>query len=1206
LSVRPTKPRPAPTRSARATKAKEAPAPPKRAFAPKAVFVSPKAEPKPGPWAANPGAGSVNTPGPWAITGPGLWTAGEPAAVAAASAVAPPQARPLLDLAAASDSVTSRIRQSVPSDSASVDPALAKANGWHAAFLASALSSVGPGNPKPVQSAFESVADTLADLGRVLDGPGAEATRPDRPDGGVLDPADVPLTESDAVRLGVQALKAKFPNAEVRIVATRAGQGILDRAIAPSEILLELERTRPDGKKVVNHFQVDQPALQNSATGQGLIQRSVPAQRAFLGGLADDGNVIAGFLRDEKPALDRVLVRVDTDPAGAPQAIQTLITNIPGVEKFFAYERAHAQELAAPVVSAYAQAVGNQGEPLTGEPLVSTLGFALGAIPNNPALQGAADQSVSAPFFVGDVRQAVVRVSAQVEAAAKDARARGGTGSVSVVPVTVSPTEGVSAIVPLFKVLGPNGDSQFVDHHGRRYPSFKNWEQSNTLPRGLMTFPREGTLTDPPALETRNTPAVVDTFAERARNVAVTGAEVTLGAAAVVGIGAAMASGLGEVGLVGTGVLGVATTAASLTGSAAALGGLVLLGDTATQLGDLALHHEDLNPISSPRARSHWLMLGATAASALTAGSSSAALKATRFGLNSAVGIDGLAQLSRNWSELSWDQRAYQLLLNSYFVKGAAGELVRSKAPQLALAGARAGLEGVREAGAKVRDAVALRLQKPSAALSESAAALEALERAYQNALSLNDRRAAATARRKYEAEANRHVQLLEQENFQKTRHGEPPRAVPQVQAGGVERLAMDRVWGKVSEALSKDVPKTMAGVGAQLGKLGFAPVGSTNGAIQVFRKGAVQITVRALSAFKKIGKSGFAIEIQQGQRARPALARSGGALVEGVPISHEYWHLMERSYQQVSEQIRKGAQGAGLPTTREGLWAQRDRGRSRANLAQRAQVARAVQARVTRAHALMDALDAKGKLPDRILLYTEGHDGAGKGSTSKAIEAALVRKGYEIKRVAFKGPTEAQRALHWLDRFREQLPPAEAGKRVAVIWDRGPVGDIAYGKQDLAAITAKANELNAFFSGAEANGVKVLGYNLGVSNVQRASVFGKRLAMAEEAARVVEQLSKALPAKPTPAQLAKFEAAKASLGRVQAALGVADLKAFDSNTRVVSRVNQFGQQLTHIRLIDGSYRSGAKIDVVDGFVQELERMSSAAQTQAHQTPVAP
>jgi hypothetical protein len=584
------------------------------------------------------------------------------------SAARSSEAWALLDLVTASGALTDKIRANVPSDLATVDLKRAQAQGWQAAFVASALSSVGPGNPEPVRRAFAKAEGTLAELGRVLDGPKANRPRPDRLDGGVIDnPIDI-LTEADAVRLGAQALKARFPDATVRIVATGSGQGIVDRVLEPGRVLLELERKLPEGKLLVSHFRPDLHALQASLE-EPLLDAPVQSQRAFLRKLPDELGAIGGFLAEEKPALDRVLVRVDLDDAGEPKQIQTSISGVPGAQKYFAYERAHAGELAAGVVNTYAEFVGTQGRRLSGEELVSTVGFALGAVPNNKQREGAAGQAVSAPFFVGEVRKAVELVSGQVEAAQRDVHA----GTVSVLPVTVSPTEGLAAVVPLFKILGADGESRFVDHHGRRYASFKDWEQSNTLPPGVMTYPREGKFAAPPAstpLQTRNTPAVVDTLAEHAREIAVTGAEAALGLGAAVGIGAAMASGLGEPGLAA-----VAAGALAVGGAAAAAGGVVLVADSVAQLGDLALHHEDLNPISSPRARSHWLMIGAAATNVLAAGTSQPLLKAARSGLNALAIGDGGLQLGLNWDSLSWDQRAYQLLLTGYFAKGVVGEL---------------------------------------------------------------------------------------------------------------------------------------------------------------------------------------------------------------------------------------------------------------------------------------------------------------------------------------------------------------------------------------------------------------------------------------------------------------------------------------------------------------------------------------------------
>lgn len=140
-----------------------------------------------------------------------------------------------------------------------------------------------------------------------------------------------------------------------------------------------------------------------------------------------------------------------------------------------------------------------------------------------------------------------------------------------------------------------------------------------------------------------------------------------------------------------------------------------------------------------------------------------------------------------------------------------------------------------------------------------------------------------------------------------------------------------------------------------------------------------------------------------------------------------------------------------------------------------------------------LKALKTSGK---KVLIYVEGHDAAGKGSSSHALLVALKEAGFETRTQSFKGPTAEERKQHWLERFKKSA----ADNPGVLVWDRGPAGNWAYGNPPPEALA----ELHAFEDELKKDTV-VLKLNLRAEPERQAETFGKRWARALIAEELLE-----------------------------------------------------------------------------------------------------
>ncbi|ARJ71024.1 hypothetical protein B0A89_14465 (plasmid) [Paracoccus contaminans] len=304
------------------------------------------------------------------------------------------------------------------------------------------------------------------------------------------------------------------------------------------------------------------------------------------------------------------------------------------------------------------QARGTEPQHLQKEALRNTVGQAMGIAPDMlPAGTPSAEfleRGLNNSFYSASERNKPIN-----DVAEKITQIGGPDARVTVVPVTVTSKDEGAATVPVFRVESPTGgEAQFVDHTGRTYRDLADWERSNTLPEGKMTY-AAGLDLHSDTLTHRNTPGVVDSFGE--------------------GFGKVMDGVALGVGIVAAGALIVGTggTAAPLVAAGAA--GLWTAGRAAQGLHDQAAHGQDIGDLSDPAVRANWLEIAAGALSVGAIGGGLAlagrgaqaspalarAVSGTALAADLADGVaigDQSLQLAQNWDAMSGKDRAAALL----------------------------------------------------------------------------------------------------------------------------------------------------------------------------------------------------------------------------------------------------------------------------------------------------------------------------------------------------------------------------------------------------------------------------------------------------------------------------------------------------------------------------------------------------------------
>ena len=290
--------------------------------------------------------------------------------------------------------------------------------------------------------------------------------------------------------------------------------------------------------------------------------------------------------------------------------------------------------------------------------LHNEVGAALNLVPNREPKTPAELDSFKKgtwAFYGGASKKAVDKIQSAIESQG------GKPPKVSVLPIAFQAADGKEGptVVPLFRVETSKGP-RFVDNQGRYYKNFEDWKDDNQLPPGDVSYPKDGQLSrdaaGQPLVVTEASHAVIDTFGERALQVADTAAMVggfVVGAAAIIGTGGAA-----------TPLVGAALAAWSASRAA-------------SSLYDSATHGGALNPLTDQKARADWLNF---ASSSLSLGSMSATVSAvgqlaktgkvvgtfSRLApeltvasqvVGQASTVDSAVSLTRNWDQLSTSQK---------------------------------------------------------------------------------------------------------------------------------------------------------------------------------------------------------------------------------------------------------------------------------------------------------------------------------------------------------------------------------------------------------------------------------------------------------------------------------------------------------------------------------------------------------------------
>jgi hypothetical protein len=323
-------------------------------------------------------------------------------------------------------------------------------------------------------------------------------------------------------------------------------------------------------------------------------------------------------------------------------------------------------------IEAFATIRGDAPQELAGTDLDNLIGASMNlppaGIPDNetPEQRQAREDAVARGehnlFASGEQQRLVQPVTDAIRSIGGD------KPQVTVVPFQFASAETGPLSMNLYRVVDPaTGGEKFVDNRGWTYDSFQDWEQTNTLPPGTVTYPTGGHLSPDGAVQTEGTPAssLGSRVAATIDDVAFTGALVAGGAIAL-----------------GTGGLAAPLVLAGATAWGAAR--------TIGEINDRANHQVSIG-LDNPEARGLWLNLAGSAfgAGAATAGLAARGLTAlgstqARNAALAASALNGGAfiadsvaaantghQLITQWDNLSSQERASMALQIGFWGVGA-------------------------------------------------------------------------------------------------------------------------------------------------------------------------------------------------------------------------------------------------------------------------------------------------------------------------------------------------------------------------------------------------------------------------------------------------------------------------------------------------------------------------------------------------------
>jgi polyphosphate kinase 2 (PPK2 family) len=385
---------------------------------------------------------------------------------------------------------------------------------------------------------------------------------------------------------------------------------------------------------------------------------------------------------------------------------------------------------------------------------------------------------------------------------------------------------------------------------------------------------------------------------------------------------------------------------------------------------------------------------------------------------------------------------------------------------------------------------------------------------------------------------------------------------------------ALEPTLAEVTGAFAATRPTSLEAAIGMLGALGFEVEKAKSGRARL-QRGEVELRIEDV----RLGSTAaFELELEgprNGKKDEERRVAVGGALVSKAVFAR-----MREKYEDVLDDFHDALEEAGkrpLPRTFDQLKTFIDGAKSpkaqAAELAEDAEVAAGLDALATR----LGALRAEGRAPERVVVYTDGPDGAGKSSTGAILMRALAKAGFDTDVAVFKAPSAAEKQQHWLQRFRDKGVPPQAGD--ARFWDRGPAGDAVYGKKSPAEAKLMAAELRAFEAQLADEGVLLFKAHIFAAPERSAETFGKRLARRTAA----DELELRLAAK---GQL--DDPTRAALDNIRSRIDEDDFDALASFPDVQARFLRFSK-LADYTVVDATDRHEARLALVDALSSAVE-----------------
>jgi polyphosphate kinase 2 (PPK2 family) len=401
----------------------------------------------------------------------------------------------------------------------------------------------------------------------------------------------------------------------------------------------------------------------------------------------------------------------------------------------------------------------------------------------------------------------------------------------------------------------------------------------------------------------------------------------------------------------------------------------------------------------------------------------------------------------------------------------------------------------------------------------------------------------------------------------------------PLPRVGRPAKETFEGAWHALTARLREAAPERIEDAIAAAATLGFALESAKNGRVTLTRgKTRLRFEQSAIGAH-----STLAMKLR-GPGKKSTLEREA-VLMHGTLLPPDLYRRMEQSFDEVMGTFDKALEAQGkrpLPTTFDALKSFIDGGKGKS--AQKKDLARdaEVEAKVAGLTEKLDAMKQAGTAPRAIVVYTDGPDGAGKSSTGTIVLRSLTSAGYLTGVVSFKAPSEAERAQHWLQRFRDRGVPG--GDAEAVFWDRGPAGDAVYGDKSPTAVKKMAGELRTFERDLENDGVLLFKVHIYADQEKQARTFGKRLARQHAADLIEAKLEK---------RGALTEAASAALDNIRQKIDGDDLRALVRFEEHQARFARFSK-LADMLMVDASKRHPARLKLIEAMSEKLDAWSAS------------